>query len=122
MWYFYFGKYFIKVTNQNGCNTIDSIKTIVFPYPYFTIATPPILYYPTQLNLTSLLNPTMNTSSVIHYWLDAAASKPVSNPTSIINGGTNYINSISPDGCEVVDSVLIMVKVLPVNPPPCLFS
>jgi gliding motility-associated-like protein len=111
------GTCFIKVTNQNGCNTTDSIKTIVYPYPYFTITPPPILYYPTQLNLTSLIIPTTNTASVINYWLDAAATKPVSNPAAIINGGTYYINASSSDGCVVMDSVLIMVKVIPVYPP-----
>lgn len=111
------GIYYIKATNGFGCSTIEPIQTKVFPKPYFSIAPAPLLYYPTTLDLTALVKQISNTPAVISYWQDAAATLALSNPRQIYTGGTYYIQSTSSDGCVVTDSITILVKVVPINPP-----
>jgi gliding motility-associated-like protein len=41
----------------------------------------------------------------------------VPNPTAILNAGNYYIKSKSTDGCTVIDSVYVTVKLVPINPP-----
>ena len=109
------GNYYIKATNSTGCSTTAVIAATVLPVPYFTITPALAVNYPTTIDLTALVQSTTNSSFT--YWQNLAATIAVLNPTRVSFRGIYYIKSTNSNGCMVIDSVELSIKLPPIVPP-----
>ncbi|MEO8173016.1 MAG: gliding motility-associated C-terminal domain-containing protein, partial [Sediminibacterium sp.] len=82
----------------------------VDPAPVFAvIADPKPVAKPATLDLTKIVA----TGSSLSYWMDAAATIPLANPTSLDKNGTYYIKITTAAGCSAITSVTASF----INPP-----
>ena len=105
------GNYAVTVTDANGCTSVTTAvvgQTEMTP----TVVTHDI-YSCSTANLTE---PTVTAGSeqglVISYWQDAAATNPVTDPTSVL-AGTYYIKGTNSFGCSSVKPVIVTIEATP---------
>ncbi|MES2371888.1 MAG: gliding motility-associated C-terminal domain-containing protein [Bacteroidota bacterium] len=104
------GTYYIKATNDDGCFVSKSVIIKIEPVPVFPVTIDPKpVTKPATLDLTSILS----AGGSLSYWMDAAATIPVPNPTALDKSGTYYIKITTVAGCSAITSVTASF----VNPP-----
>jgi gliding motility-associated-like protein len=104
------GTYYIKATNEDGCFVSKPIIIKIEPVPVFSVSMDPKpVAKPATLDLTSIIS----TGGNLSFWMDAAATIPVPNPTSLDKNGTYYIKITTAAGCSAITSVTVSF----VNPP-----
>lgn len=109
------GTYYIKALNPSGCSAILPI-TVVVNTPTIKITNPPVVTYPTAIDLSSTFE--KDTSLTYTYYYDAALKKPITNFTDIHYSGMYYVKATSKYGCYAVASIGAIVK----PPPPPVIS
>lgn len=104
------GTYYIKATNDDGCFVSKPIIIKISPVPVFSVTIDPRpITKPTTLDLTSVISG----GGSLSYWMDAATTIPVPNPSALDKNGTYYIKITTAAGCSVITSVTASF----VNPP-----
>jgi gliding motility-associated-like protein len=104
--------YNVTVKNASGCISITTTFTVnnVSSTPLLVIINPTPVCQPTTVDLTS---PAITFGSEANlnysYWVDATATVPLTNPTTISNSGTYYITGKSITGCSITKPVIVAI-------------
>ncbi len=106
---------YIKAKAAGGCSIIKPVNITINPNPSFTVANPPVTTRPASVDLSTTAS--ANNGLLYSYWQDEAATKPLSNPASIIQSGTYYIKGTDAKGCSAVNPVTVTITDPPVTPP-----
>ncbi|POY34619.1 hypothetical protein C3K47_19370, partial [Solitalea longa] len=114
------GTYYIQLTNAQGCSMIKPVAVTINPLPKLVITNPPATC-DQPVDLTNATITAGSDAGTLSYFSDAAATKPLANPSSIIANGTYYIQLTSTQGCSVIKPVTVTINALPklviTNPP-----
>ena len=117
------GTFQVKLTVKQGPCDATIIQTVtVDPGPVLVITNPPPVCLPETVDITLAAVTVGSTigAGVLTYWLDNAASKPLTNPKTIAVPGTYYIK-VSGNGCSDIKPVVItfnsLTKLVITNPP-----
>jgi gliding motility-associated-like protein len=110
------GTYYIKVETSGGCFDIQPVDVSFNTRPKLVITDPGMAYKPATIDLT---DPAITAGSDAdlgyEYYLDATATKPLSNYTNVASGGTYYIKGTSSTtGCYDIQAVIVKFNDLPV--------
>lgn len=104
---------YIFTPNAGQCALPVTLIITVNPLPVLVVTDPPEVCSPLTSDLT---NPTItagSTGGTLSYWMDAACTVPLSNPSSVGVGGTYFIKSTSL-GCSTVTPVTVVIHPLPI--------
>lgn len=103
-------KYFVTVTDANGCFGIDSMTITVNPLPVVDAGSDVTIceQEETQLTATGALNYTWTPVTGLS---NAAIANPIANP---IITTKYYVTGVDGNGCENIDSVTVFVNPRPV--------
>ena len=108
------GTYYIKGVNKVGCNDIKPIRVVIFDPPDLKITDPPGVCLPQTIDIT---DPAITTGSepglTISYWMNFAATQPLTNPAVINKAGTYYIRADKPGSCGIVKAVQVKIGEIP---------
>lgn len=103
-------------TIATGCTSTDVVQVTVNPYPVLATTDPAAVCAPNTIDLTA---PAITTGTIgsgtYSYWLDAAATVALANPSAVAASGTYYIQLMSGAGCSDIDSVIVTINPLPVS-------
>ncbi len=102
--------YFVTVTNNNGCQTTDSITIVVNPLPMINAGADTSLCIGDTIQLNA-------TGGVSYSWppLPQFSNPSIANPLVSPTVTTQYImTGTDANGCQNVDTILIVVNALPV--------
>lgn len=109
------GTYYIKATAPSGCFDIKPVVVTINPLPTLTITNPATVCLATPVNLTLASVTSGSSAGVVYsYWIDAAGTIPLNNPSSVTTAGTYYIKATNGNSCSVVKPVVITYYDLPV--------
>ncbi|MEP7377719.1 MAG: T9SS type B sorting domain-containing protein, partial [Chitinophagaceae bacterium] len=104
------GDYNAALISAAGCDSIAMLHLIVIPQPKIIT---------TDVSLCSTANltdPTVTSGSDLElaftYWLDAGATNPVPDPTSVLTG-SYYIKGINASGCFSIKPVIVTIEPSP---------
>ncbi|MES2331819.1 MAG: gliding motility-associated C-terminal domain-containing protein [Bacteroidota bacterium] len=97
------GTYYIKATNADGCFVSKSITVKIDPLPVFTVASPKPIAKPGTYDLTKAVS----AGGTLSYWMNAAATIPLANPSLLDKNGTYYVKITSAAGCVSITSVAV---------------
>lgn len=105
------GTYYIRAITNNGCPAVKRVDVKIGAIPNI------IIRNPTACGKVDLSDEDITTGSTpdlsYSYWLDAAATIPVPDPTNITLTGTYFIMASSPSGCSLTYPVMITVNPIP---------
>jgi hypothetical protein len=99
------GIYSVKVSNEYGCETIDTISVIINPAPATHLGNDTLICNGVNL----VLNP--GHSDLSHVWDNGATS-----PTRMVNvTGTYYVTATNENGCSSSDTIIVTTNAPFVN-------
>jgi gliding motility-associated-like protein len=112
------GIYYIKATSASVCSIIKPVQvTINTAAPNVVVTDPAAVCEPGTVDLT---NPDITSGSDpglnYTYWMDAANTVPLPDPTAVGASGTYYITGTANGGCSSTMSVQVVVKVNKATP------
>ncbi|MGZ8523471.1 MAG: T9SS type B sorting domain-containing protein, partial [Chitinophagaceae bacterium] len=106
------GAYALTVTDENGCKSgvtavVDQSAMVpnVVTHQIYSCSTADL----TDHSVTAGSDPGI----VFSYWLDAAATSPIADPTSVL-AGTYYIKGTNTSGCYFIKPVIVTIEATPV--------
>ena len=107
------GIYYIKATTNSGCFDIKPVTVVITPKPIL-VTNPQSVCSPARINLTA---PAVTAGSTLYgatlsYWINAAATIPMPNPT-VAGNGTYYIKATTAGGCFDIKPVTVTINPLP---------
>jgi gliding motility-associated-like protein len=107
------GPYYYRTVNEYGCEsaTLGKIDATVSSLPTFKVTNPDAVVYPRTIDLSFTHIPL--TYATFTYWLDAAATKPLTNFETVSQTGIYYIKAINAAGCFVINPVTVEVDAPP---------
>ncbi len=106
------GTYFVKLTiAQDACK--DEIeKSILINQGYELIITHPVDSLSSSVDITkSAITAGSTAGAVLSYWMDAAATVPLVNPTTVTKSGTYFIK-IGQDSCSLIKPVIVKIGII----------
>ncbi|MDE3251995.1 MAG: gliding motility-associated C-terminal domain-containing protein [Bacteroidota bacterium] len=112
--------YYIKGTNSVGCSASVPITVQVSPPVSVPALSDVTVARPNVMDMKKAINGD-TTGWVITYWLDYAATIPLTHPDSIVKSGTYYIKATNAGGCFDIKAVNVNI-IEPVITPPNAFS
>lgn len=105
---------YIFTPDPGQCALPVSQTVTVNPLPVLVITDPADFCVPLTTNLTAAAITAGSTGGgTLSYWMDAACTVPLSNPSAVGVGGTYFINSTAA-GCSTVEPVTVIVHPLPI--------
>jgi gliding motility-associated-like protein len=100
------GTYYLKATNGD-CESIQPVTVSISSTPNLVITNPPGICTPGTTDLTApAITAGSDAGLVYTYWLDAAATQSVPNPTSV-GVGTYYIKGTAVGDCYTIKPVVV---------------
>jgi hypothetical protein len=108
------GTYTVTVTDSHGCKDYSSATVGINPLPILVITNPNPVCFPNTVNIADpavTFGSTMY-GSTLSYWLDEAATSPMSNYATA-GAGTYYIKATTVPGCYDIKPVTVTVNPLP---------
>jgi gliding motility-associated-like protein len=100
------GTYYIKGTSIYGCeSSVVPVEVTVIDPPVFTVKDPKAVVYPETININDTFTHTPGLNFT--FWLDEAATKPLTNETQITVTGIYYIKGSN--ACDLIKPVRISV-------------
>jgi gliding motility-associated-like protein len=107
------GTYFIRGTTAAGCSSTQSVTVTANPLPTLLITNPATACPPSSIDITPPAITLGSTPGLtLTYWLNAAATTPMANPTAALNG-TFYIKGTNTFGCADVKPVVVTISGVP---------
>ncbi|HEX6914659.1 MAG TPA: gliding motility-associated C-terminal domain-containing protein [Chitinophagaceae bacterium] len=103
------GRYFIRAGVPSGCAIIKGVDVVAKPLPEFAVTDPAAVTAPAKVDITTVFIPLPSVQ--YSYWLDAAATRPVPNPSGISKTGKYFIRALDSAGCEYVNDVNVVIEV-----------
>lgn len=105
-------------TNPAGCSNSTISTIVVNPAPVLRITSPAAACLPPVVDLTAAAVTAGSSSGIVlSYWLDAAASIPLTNP-SAAGAGIYYIKATTSAGCFDIKPVTVTVNPSVTEPDP----
>ena len=105
------GKYYIRGVLNGGCGAVKPVDVKVGAIPNIVINNPTSCG---KLNLTDVGVISGRTPDVsFTYWMDAAATVSLADPTNILVAGIYYIKATSTLGCSIIRPVVATVNPIP---------
>ena len=105
MWWLSAGvTYVVNVSDNNGCNTSDSIVLNDPPPLNLVINDPPAVCSPLTVDLTDAAITAGSDPGTLTYWLDFAATSPLADPSMVASSGTYFIQ-LDDGACQTTDTV-----------------
>jgi gliding motility-associated-like protein len=117
------GTYQVKLKVKQGKCDGEIIKTVtVDPGPVLTITNPPPVCLPGTIDITQAFITAGSTGGgTLSYWLDKAATQPLTDPKAIVQAGIYYIK-VTGNGCSDIKPVEVsfnsLAQLVITNPPP----
>ena len=116
------GEYFIRKVTAAGCQVVRSVQVTINPSPDLQASSVDALCNESSVDLSQVFVDNNNVPGEVTYWLDAAVSNPVPDPSDVRTSGTYYIQKITPEGCSDIEAFDINISILPnlvvTNPAP----
>jgi gliding motility-associated-like protein len=104
------GIYYIRATSPKGCGVIKPVQITFTTPPVVVITNPASVCEPATVDLT---NPLVTTGSdpglTYTYWMDAAATIPITNPKAVGTSGVYYIRAFKSGNCFTINPVKVVV-------------
>ncbi|MEI8113081.1 MAG: gliding motility-associated C-terminal domain-containing protein [Bacteroidia bacterium] len=111
------GIYYIKAINPvTGCSIVKAVNVTINFQPNLVITNPPEVCFPSPVDLTSaavIVGSNIPVSTVLSYWINAAAIIAVPDEHAIAASGTYYIKAEAPGGCFDIKPVKVVINPLP---------
>lgn len=105
------GIYYIKAIKNGGCGTVKAVDVNIGEIPNITINNP------TGCGKVDLTNSNITTGTTpditYTYFMDAASTLSLPNPTAISTSGTYYIKASSSLGCSITKQVSATINPFP---------
>ncbi len=107
------GTYYIKLTTTSpSCSTSGPVHVTFYSSVILVITNPAPVCAPNTIDLTA---PAITAGSTLpnctlSYWMDAACTIPLANPTAVAVSGTYYIKATSSDNCTAVAPVVVVIN------------
>jgi hypothetical protein len=102
------GTYYIRGATSADCNDIKPVNVVVYSLPLLDITDPPVANYPSTINIEDAFVKDPNLSYT--YWMDADATSPLQNYSSISRSDTLYVKAVNANGCSVIKPVKIIIN------------
>ncbi|MBW6533743.1 MAG: gliding motility-associated C-terminal domain-containing protein [Mariniphaga sp.] len=100
------GTYYIGATNLGGCVTIEAVNVTIHRKPLLVITDPEPVCEPEIVDLTvASVTAGSDANIQLTYWLDEAATQPLTSPNAVAETGTYYIRAENSFGCFTIEPV-----------------
>lgn len=99
------GTYYVKGKSSSGCFLILPVRAKISLVPPLIISRKLQAVNPATIDLTASFE--RNEGITYSFWLDAAASIPITDPTRVGRRGTYHIKSVTAEGCVSITPVLV---------------
>ena len=104
------GTYYIKGINSFECYSVEPVTVTIEPAPLFVVTDPASVCEPATVDLTAdYITAGSDQRLTFTYWMDEAATIPLTNPHAVGVPGTYYIKAAAVGGCDFVKSVEVSV-------------
>ena len=109
------GTYYVRGTSANGCYTnIKHVTVTIHPEVSVVTTDPNSVCTPATVNLTNAAITTGSSSGLtFSYWLDANATNPLTNYTTVAASGIYWIKGTTTNGCSDIQPVNVTVNTTP---------
>jgi gliding motility-associated-like protein len=108
------GTYYIKGTAGTGCAVVKPVELTINPAPRLFVNNPPDVCTPNTVDITaSSITAGSDASLTYSYWLDAAGTQPLNNPSVISTSGTYTLKAENVFGCFTAQAVRVVINDLP---------
>nr|WP_225872391.1 gliding motility-associated C-terminal domain-containing protein [Pedobacter frigidisoli] len=108
-------KYFVKLSNNYGCNKILPIDVVINPKPILKITDPAAVCFPAKVDITANHNFAGSDASFTYaFYEDQALTKSVIDPKNIEKSATYSVKATNNLGCAVSGQINVVVNELPV--------
>jgi hypothetical protein len=109
------GRYFIKLSNEMGCNKIISIDVTIKDKPVLKITNPKPVCIPAKVDITTADHFLGSEAGFTYrFYKDKEMNTPLTDPMHIDQSGTYYVKATNASGCSVNDKIEVMINHLPV--------
>lgn len=104
---------YIFTPNAGQCALPVTLVVTVNPLPVIVVTNPADICAPSTVDLTNPVVTAGSSGGTLSYWMDAACTIPLSDPSAVGVGGTYFIKSTSL-GCTTVSPVTVTIHPLPI--------
>ncbi len=109
------GKYYIKLVNTSGCESIIPIEVFINQKPVLKITNPAAVCFPLKVDITQTANFTGSDVDLKYsFFADNNLSLPIADPKNIDKSGIFYIKAENANGCVVSDKIEVKINELPI--------
>ncbi len=107
------GTYYIKKTTTGTCSDIQPVTVTINATPNLSVTNPPAICFPNTVDITISFSDLNSTTGTVSYWMDSAATVPLTIPTAVGTSGTYFIKKVASGGCWDIISVKVIIRPLP---------
>jgi roadblock/LC7 domain-containing protein len=109
------GPYYVKAVNANTCVVVKPIEVEFNDLPELTITDPTPVCSGESIDLTAaaITGNADLTGLQLSYYIDAAATSELTNPTAVTESGTYYLKAVNANNCVLIKSIEVEFNALP---------
>ena len=100
--------------NAGQCGVGTTLTIVVNPNPILVITNPQPVCNPNTVDITNTSVTTGSSAGSFSYWTNPSGTNPLTNPASISNSATYYIQLTTASGCKTIQPVTVIINNTPV--------